>query len=368
MKFRESRRQLFKKGFLGGTVLLADNASAQTAATPPNAPEQLLQNMIGGSRLTQLVYVAAKLRIADHLKDGSKSLAELATATKTHDDSLYRLLRTLASMGIFVEEDGRRFRLNPAGDLLQSGVPGSLRVTAEVAGEDWMWKPWGALLHSVQTGQTAFDHLYGKGTFDWFGENPAAARLFDEFQSETTLRTTVAVVEAADVKGARQIVDVGGGAGLLLTEILRNNPESRGVLFDLAHVITAAKKKLDPNLARRTELVPGDFFKSIPSGGDIYIMKAILHDWDDARAIKILESCRKAMAGKGKLMVIEELVCQPNEACRAKLGDVMMLVRTGGRNRTEAEYKDLLSKGGFTLTKIVPTRPGMQIMEATPKA
>lgn len=368
MKVRTSRRRLFQQGVMGSAVLLADGAQAQPTAAPANAPEQLMRNMIAGSRLTQMIHVAAKLRLADHLRKGPQSVAALAAATKTHEDSLYRLLRTLAGMGIFAEEDARRFRLTPAAELLQTGVRGSLRVQAEVAGEEWMWRPWGSLLHSIQTGETAFNHLYGKGTFDWFPEHPAAARLFDELQSEVTLMGVAAVVAAYDFSAARQVVDVGGGEGLLLSAILQRNENAHGVLFDLAHVITSARTKLDRDIARRSELVPGDFFQAVPKGGDIYVMKNILHDWDDARARKILASCRAAMEQKGKLLVVEEIICERNQPCQAKVSDVLMLVRTGGRNRTEKEYRDLLDGGGFSMVRTTPTSAGLSVIEAVPRA
>ena len=312
-----------------------------------------------------MIYVAAKLRIADHLKDGSKTVAELAATTKTHEDTLYRLLRALASIGVFTEDEGMRFRLNAAAEVLRSGVPGSLQAAAEVAGQDWMWKPWGALLHSVQTGDTAFDHVYGKGTFDWFTEHPDAARLFDDFQAEITARSAKAVVTSYDFSTARKVVDVGGGDGTLIAGILGSNPAVQGVLFDLDHVVAAARTKFAPGIVGRCEFTGGDFFKAIPAGGDIYLMKFILHDWNDARCQDILTTTRRAMSGKGRLLVVEDIVCGPNQPCGAKVGDILMLVRTGGRNRTEKEYRDLLSKGGFKTARVISTS-AQSIFEAMP--
>lgn len=312
-----------------------------------------------------MIYVAAKLRIADHLEDGPKTVAELAATTKTHEDTLYRLLRALASIGVFTEDEGMRFRLNAAAELLRSGVPGSLQAAAEVAGQDWMWRPWGALLHSVQTGETAFDHLYGKGTFDWFAEHPDAARLFDRFQAGITAGSAKALVAAYDFSTARKVVDVGGGDGTLIAEILGGNPSVQGVLFDLDHVVAAARTKLAPEIVRRCEFTGGDFFKAIPAGGDVYAMKFILHDWNDARCQDILTTTRRAMSGKGRLLVIEDVVCGPNQPCVAKVGDILMLVRAGGRNRTEKEYRDLLSKGGFKTARVITTS-AQSIFEAMP--
>ena len=366
MSDNPSRRRLIKQSVLGSVLVSAQSAPGQTpAAAPAAAPQQLVQNLIRGAAGTQMIYVAAKLRIADHLKDGPKTVAELAATTKTHEDTLYRLLRALTSMGVFAEDDGMRFRLNAAAESLRSGVPGSLQAAAEVAGQDWMWRPWGDLLHSVQTGDTAFNHLYGKGTFDWFAEHPDAARLFDDFQAGGTARSAKAIVAAYDFSAARKVIDIGGGDGTLLAEILGGNPSARGVLFDLDHVVAAARTKFAPGIVGRCEFTGGDFFKAIPAGGDIYTMKYILHDWNDERCHEILTTTRRAMAGKGRLLVVEDVVCGPNQPCPAKVGDIQMLVRTGGRNRTEKEYRDLLSKGGFKTARVIPTS-AQSIFEAMP--
>src|SRR5260370_11937852 len=230
-----------------------------------------------------------------------------------------------------------------------------------------MWRPWGALVHSVTTGETAFEHLYGKNTFDWFKEHPAAAALFDDFQSQNSDRTSEAVAAVYDFSAARVIVDVGGGEGVLITSILRRNHTPRGILFDLDHVIASARTKLDRAIAPRCDFVGGDFFKSVPEGGDLYIMKYILHDWDHDRAVSILTNCRRAMAGRGKLLVVEDIVCGRNQPCFAKDGDINMMVRTGGRNRTEKEYRDLLANGGFEMTRVIPSSGGPSVMEAVPR-
>jgi ubiquinone/menaquinone biosynthesis C-methylase UbiE len=312
-----------------------------------------------------MIYVAAKLRIADHLSDGPKTVSELAAIAKAHEGSLYRLLRSLAGMGIFTEDDGMRFRLNTAAESLRSGVSGSLRATAEVAGEDWMWRPWGSLLHSVQTGETAFNHLYGENTFDWFAKHPDAARLFDDSQADSSSGSARVIVTSYDFFRAGKIVDVGGGTGTLIAEILRANPSVRGVLFDLNHVIASARTKFDPRVVDRCEFAGGDFFKAVPRGAELYLMRHILHDWDDVRCQKILTTTRRAMSGRGRLLVIEDIVCGPNQPCVAKTLDINMLVRTGGRNRTDKEYRGLLSQGGFDIKRVVPTA-SQSLIEATP--
>jgi len=367
MTTRPSRRQLFKGSVLGGATALTGEAKAQSTSAQNESPQQQMVRMINGFRISQMVHVAAKLGIADHLADGPKTVTQLAAGTKTHADSLYRLLRSLAGLGVFAEEEDFRFRLTPASELLRSGVPGSVRALAETAGEEWMWRPWGALIHSVTTGETAFEHLYGKNTFDWFKEHPEAAQIFDEFQSQNSKRTSEAIVAAYDFSAARTIVDVGGGEGVLITSILRRNQNARGVLFDLDYVIASARTKLDRAITPRCDFVGGDFFTAVPGGGDLYIMKHILHDWDGDRCGKILSNCRRAMAGHGKLLVVEDIVCGPNEPCYAKEADILMLVRTGGRNRTQKEYRDLLAKGGFETTRVIPSRGAPSVIETVPR-
>jgi hypothetical protein len=343
-----------------------------TAARPTDASlstpgaRERIQGMINGHIPSMLVSVAAKLRIADHLRDGPQSVATLAAKTSTDEDSLYRLLRALTEIGLFGEEPARTFRLNELGELLRSDAPGSLRAAAEVAGEPWMRGPWGALLHSIRTGETAFDRVYGKGTFDWFAEHPEEAALFDTWQASITDAAARAVASAYDFSTVRSIVDVGGGFGALLATVLRLNAAVTGVLFDLPHVIAQAKTRFDPVLASRVEFVAGDFFTAVPAGHDLYLMKYILHDWNDERSRAILASTRSAMAGRGKLLVVEVIVNPPNQP-GGKVGDVFMLVRTGGRNRTEQEYRDLLASAGFDTTRVMRTQSDLSIIEATPQ-
>jgi hypothetical protein len=227
-----------------------------------------------------------------------------------------------------------------------------------------MWRSWGALIDSVKTGKTAFDSVYGKNTFDWFADNPGAARLFDDFQGDLTRRSAAAIASAYDLSAARVIADIGGGNGTLLAAILERNPNARGVLFDLPHVIDGARKTLPSAISRRCDFVGGDFFKAVPRGADAYLLKYILHDWDDEKGRAILGRIGEAMAPAAKLLVVEDLVCGPNVPCEAKLGDVNMLVRTGGRNRTEKEYRDLLQSSGFAVTRVLPARGDLAVLES----
>jgi hypothetical protein len=321
-----------------------------------------LLDLIGGFRLSQMIAIVARLRIADHLRDGPRSARVLAQATDSHPDALYRVLRTLASIGLFAEEGPDLFRLTPMGEWLRSDVPGNVRVAAEVVGEEWMWRPWGALAHTVRTGETAFDALYGEDTWAWFGEHPDAARLFDSLMDEITVADAEAIVTSFDFGTHRTIVDVAGGRGVLLAEILRRNLGARGILFNVPAVIESARLMLPPPLRDRLELVSGDFFRAIPAGGDLYILKNILHDWADVDATRILAVCRLAMAPQARLLVIEHVVCAPNERCAGKVGDVQMMVRTGGRNRSIAELTTLLTAAGFRQPVAQPTQGGPDVL------
>lgn len=350
---RLNRRRFVTHGALAGAVFTPAFESHEVApfASPAldvgqdrstvttEKPDELVRRLMNGFQLTQLIYIAAKLKIADQLAQGPRAITDLAAVTNSHEESLYRILRTLAGLGVFREEDGRRFRLTPAAEILRSGVPGSLRASAESRGEDWTWRAWGALRESVKTGKTGFDVVYGKNTFDWFAENPEAARLFDEFQANNTSRSAADVVTAYDFSRAMVVVDVGGGNGTLLSEVLRRHTAPRGILFDLPHVVEAAKPVVAAALAPRIQYVGGDFFKAVPEGGDVYILKYILHDWEETRARNILSSCHRAMSSNAKLLVIEDIVCGPNIPCQAKLSDIQMLARTGAgteRNRSTA--------------------------------
>jgi hypothetical protein len=330
------------------------------------SPRSALLNMIRGFRVSQMIAVVAKLRIADHLTNGRKTVCDLARVTGSHEDSLYRLLRALASMGIFAEEDGPSFRLTPAAEFLRSDAHGSLRANAEAVGEEWMWRPWGALLHSVKTGEPACDHLYRKNTWDWFAENPEAGRLFDQCMDESTGGEAANIVAAYDFGRAGTIVDIAGGRGILVAEVLQRNPAVRGILFNLPQVIEGARNVLEPEMAGRIKFVSGNFFQTVPSGGDLYILKNILHDWNDEASLGILTICRRAMPNYARLLIIEHLVGAPNEGPAGKIGDILMMVRTGGRNRTEQEFRELLSACGFDLSRVISTPSGPDLLEASP--
>jgi ubiquinone/menaquinone biosynthesis C-methylase UbiE len=340
------------------------NASSQPdAATTP--PEAALTQIMLGSLASQAIYVVAKLGIADHLAAGPKRVDELAAASETDAASLYRVLRAAASLGVFAEEDNRTFVMTPAGQPLRSDVPNSLRDVAIFMGEDWHWEVWGKTLYSVRTGKSAWAQIHGEQVFEYFEKNREAAEIFNRAMSSFSGTATGAVVEAYDFSGIKTLMDIAGGHGRLLTGVLEANPSMRGVLFDLPHVIAGAREIVQTTtVGDRCEFATGDFFQSVPSGGDAYIMKHIIHDWDDERALKILENIRKAMNPGGRVLVVEAVITEGNQGDFGKLLDIEMLVSPGGKERTAAEYEELFSRAGLRLTRIVPTKSPYSVIEA----
>lgn len=331
----------------------------------PSDSEAMLR-MIAGFWLTQAIYVAAKLGIADLLEDGPKPTAVLANATRTHEPSLYRVLRTLASVGVFVEDDGR-FGLTPMAVQLRRDVVGSLRPYAIMMGEQWVWQSLGQMLHSVRTGQSGFEHVFGAPPFDYYKAHPDAARIGAEGLTSRSASENDAVVSAYDFANLRTIVDVGGGQGTLIMRILKANPLARGLLFDMPHMAELARPLLaQAGLTDRCEFQAGDFFASVPTGGDIYIMKKVLHDWDDDRALKILQNCRAAISPKGRLLLIELVVPDQNEPSFSKMLDLLMLTYVGGQERTEQVYRHLLNAAGFQVQRILATNSTVSVIEAIP--
>ncbi|HEX2278303.1 MAG TPA: methyltransferase [Candidatus Tectomicrobia bacterium] len=269
---------------------------------------------------------------------------------------------------MFVETEDGRFALTPLADGLRSKAPVSWRAFAIFCGESWHWRAWGELLHSVHTGQPAFEYAFGTGAFDYFAAHPEAARIFDAAMTSGGSLQNRAVVTAYDFS-AGTTVDVGGGEGALLTTILGAYPSARGLLFDLPHVIEAATNLIaKAGLEARCDVVSGSFFEQVPVGGSIYILKRIIHDWDDGRARVILKNCRTAMSDSGRLLLIEHVLVPGNAPSWTKLLDLEMLVITsGGRERTEEEFRALLDSAGFALQRVIPTASPISIIEAVPR-
>ncbi len=340
-------------------------ATAATAQTLP-PPAQVVQ-MAGGLVISRAIFAIAELGIADYLKDGSRSSDEIAKATGTHAPSLYRLLRFAAGLGFFVENADKRFSLTPLGAALQSDAPGYARSTVRMLAGSTAWSAWGEFLNSIKTGETAMEKAFGQPIFDYLSTEPEQAAYFNEAMIGFHGAEPPAVAAAYDFSGIRRLVDVGGGTGNLLTTILLANPELKGMLYDLPHVIAEARSQIEmKNLSERCEIVAGSFFESVPSSGDAYILSHIIHDWDEQKCLQILENCRRAMPDDSRLLLVEMVVPAGNDFHPAKFLDLTMLTFTGGRERTEQEYATLFSKVGFNLTRVVPTESPVSVIEAKP--
>jgi hypothetical protein len=329
------------------------------------SPQEEMDRLLTGYRLAQALFVAAKLGLADLLKAGSRTADALATATQAHPRSLYRLLRALASAGVFAEDDQHCFRLTPLAECLQSDAPGSQRAMAILVGE-MLYPAWGELLYSVQTGKVAFDKIHGQPVFKYLAQHPEQARLFDEAMVGIHGRETAAMLDAYDFSGVRVLADIGGGNGSVLTAILRQFPAMRGILFDLPGVAERARANIKAaGLEGRCQVVGGDFFESVPAGADTFLLRHILHDWEDDEAMRILRSVHTAMGKGGRLLVVECVLLPGNEPSFGKLLDLAMLLIPGGRERTEEEYRILYEASRFSLTRIVPTKAAVSVIEGS---
>jgi hypothetical protein len=318
-------------------------------------PRLDLLGLINGFQITQAIHVASTLRIADHLSGGARSAGELAALTKSHPDSLYRLLRALSAVGVFHESEDRKFALTPMGDCLRTDSATPIGAWAEVVGSPYYWQAWGHLLHSIQSGENAFQNLNGKDVWQFRAEHPEYGTAFDRAMTQLSRGNAEAAIGAYDFSSFRHIVDVGGGQGLMLAAILRAHPHIRGTLFDQPNVVARAEAVLvERGVIDRCKIIAGSFFETVPEGADAYLMRVVIHDWEDDQAIAILKVCRRAMRETAKLLLIERLVAPPNEMPAAKFGDLNMLVSPGGRERTREEFSDLLAKSGFELTKVFP--------------
>jgi SAM-dependent methyltransferase len=332
----------------------------------PLPPSVTLQRLMAGTWVAHAISLAARLSIPDLLAEEAKDAGELARVTETHPPSLYRLLRALASVGIFQEAEDGRFGLTPLAEPLRSGVPGSLRAFAILLGEEWHWRAWGDLPHAVRTGESAFEHLYGMTNFAYWAQHSDAEMIFDQAMTNRSGEENEAVVTAYDFSGIDTLVDVGGGHGSFLASILGANPGLRGILFDRPEVVEAAKRQLDAaGLQDRCGVLAGNFFEAVPPGGDAYALKKVIHDWDDERAIAILRNCHRAMPTGGRLLLVEPVVPLGNEPSFAKLLDLLMLVWTpGGKERTEMEHRALLTAAGFEMRAITATAAPVSVIEA----
>jgi len=324
-----------------------------------------LMNLTAGKWVSQAIAVAAELGIADVLKDGPKTAADIARTANASEDGVYRLLRALGSVGLFAETGNRRFRLTPLGRLLRRDSSQALGGYARFIGDQSTWRPWGELRHSVRTGEPAFDHVFAMPIFEYFAKMPESAAVFDAAMTSISTLESKAVVAAYDFSGINTLVDVAGGHGIMIVTILKANRRMRGILFDLPHVTAGATALLQSGgVADRCQIVSGDFFASVPEGGDAYIMKHIIHDWDDDRASQILQNCHRALQPGGKLLIVDAVIPPGNRAHFGKLLDLEMLVLTPrGRERTQAEFRELLKRSGFRLRRVVATETHLSVVE-----
>jgi len=328
-------------------------------------PQVALRRLVAGYQVSQALHVAATLKLADLLADGSRTSDELAAATGTHSDALYRLLRALATVGVFQELDGRRFELTPLGGGLRTDAPGSIHGWAAFIGRPYIWQAWSSLLHSVRTGENAFRHVHGTDPWTYRAQNPDESEIFDAAMTSLTGQSEAAIVDAYDFGRFDEVVDVAGGRGTLLAAVLAAYPTLRGVLFDQPHVVADAGELVRAaGVADRCRIVGGSFFESVPEGADAYMLKSIIHDWEDEEAILILRVCRAAMSPHAVVLVVERDLGAPNEDPVAKFLDLLMLVGPGGRERSEDEYAALFAAADLTYVGATPTAAAISLYEA----
>ena len=330
-------------------------------------PEVQLVQMITGHWVAAAIYTAAKLKLPDHLAAGAISSESLAAAAGTHADSTYRLCRALSAVGVLTELPDRQFELTVLGELLRSDHPRSMRPMAMFQGAPPHWQGWGSFVHSVQTGQPAFEHVHGKQFFDYCEGDPEFAEAFNGAMTALSAAASQAVVQAYDFAGIETLVDVGGGHGHLLCTVLSANPSLTGIVFDLPHVVQGAAPTIAAaGLADRCQTVGGSFFESVPAG-DAYISKHIIHDWDDEHSRKILSNMASAMQGSGRVLLVEAVIDAGNMTTFGKLIDLEMLHAThGGRERTEGEFRELFASAGLKLQRTIPTQSMFSVLEAVP--
>jgi hypothetical protein len=341
-------------------------ATQVPARTGNTAPERVMQ-LAGGFLLSSALYAATKLEIPDLLAQGARPVAELAAAAGCNPDALYRLLRALASVGVFTETADRAFGPTPVSQLLVSGAPGSIKESVLWMDNRFHFHVWAELLYSVQTGRPAVEHLYGKPAFEVFGAMPDVAHDFNTAMTCMSRQLAPAILDAYDFSGIDTLMDVAGGHGFILCEILSQYPALKGILFDVPSVVEDPKcAKCLLNVNHRCRTIAGNFFEHIPAGADAYYMQHIIHDWDDEPALKILGHCRQALQGqpKGKLLVVDSVIPEDSSPHFGKLLDLEMLLMPGGRERTEKEFRALFAKAGFEITRVLPTRRSDSVIEA----
>ena len=339
------------------------NEIAAKQAPPPHVG--ILQ-ILNGAHVAGAVSCLAQLGIPDLLENGAKSAEELAAQTGAQPDALYRLMRATASLGVLSEGPDRKFSQTPLSAVLRTNANPSLRGFAEMHGREWHGMGWSHLEYCVRTGKQALDKIYGSPTFEFLRKHPEEAKIFNQAMTDLSSIDAPAVAEAYSFDKIHSIVDVGGGHGSLLAAILSRNPHMRGTLFDEPHVTEGAKNGLLKPLLDRCTLASGDMFAAVPACADAYIMKHIIHDWPDEACVKILQACRKGVNSGGVLLVVDNVIQPGNEFAPGKFIDLQMLIFPGGRERTEKEFRELLTASGWRLSRVIPTVAAESIVEAAP--
>ncbi|MFC6882307.1 MULTISPECIES: methyltransferase [Actinomadura] len=328
-------------------------------------PSVRLTALMDGALIAQLISVAAELGVADLLARGPRSVEELAHHTGSDPDALHRALRCLAAAGVFTEPSPRTFALTPLADVLRTGSPDSIRDLARIRGLPEHWRSWGELAHSVRTGRSAFEHVFGTDWWTHLESRPDLGALFDRAMGNDTRQVHAAALEAYDFSGVRRLVDVGGGHGHLAAALLRRHPGMTATVHDRPQAMAGAGAVLaEAGVADRASVVGGDFFESVPPGGDAYVLCRVLHDWDDARAERVLANVRRALSGGGRVVVVDAVVPEGDVPHPAKAMDLTMLALHGGRERTEAEFAKLFDAAGLRHTGTWPSSSPISVLTA----
>ncbi len=323
-------------------------------ASGDDSPMARMLQYARGLERTQIVHAAAELGIADLLAGGPKTTEDLARATQTHTPSLYRLMRALVSMGIFAQRQANEFALAEMGEYLRSDHPESLRPLVLWNGAGWRMRAWAGLTASIRTGGTAMNRVFGMGLYEYMRQNPRASEVLRDVMTLTTRKIAGALVDSYDFSGIGTVADIGGGEGLLLATILQANPNMKGVLFELPEVASSAAEFLEEEgVSDRIEIVAGDFFESVPPA-DTYLLMRVLQDWTDKEAVRILESCRRAIRPGGTVLIIEKVVEADATTLDYPITDIHMLVESGGKERTREQFRELLDRAGFKMGRTIP--------------
>jgi O-methyltransferase domain/Dimerisation domain len=340
------------------------NTDDKRSGTAPPPHAQLMQ-MSMGHIAQRLLYAAAQLNLAEHLARAPCSAEELAGTLKLHAPSLHRLLRTLAQLGIFTESEPGRFALTDLGQALRADAPGSVRATILLFGSEWSCAGWDNLLYSLETGKSGVQKAFGTDLFAYLAERPAAATVFNDAMVAFHGGEPPAVAAAYDFSIYRTLIDIGGGTGNLLSTVLARHAGVRGVLFDQPQVLAQARPLFsERGVEGRISFEPGNFFDSVPAGGDAYMLSHIIHDWNEEQCLTILGNCRRAMKPGSRLLIVEMVLPEGDTPHPGKISDMIMLVITGGRERSSEEYRALLAKAGLRLTRVVPTASAVSVVEA----